>query len=364
MKISINRKTGGEYPVVFAEDAFAKDNTALADTLRAVTGSEAPRIMLIADKNVVQHTEGLGTKIGRYVKTHGIELADSPVVLPGGEKLKCDNMHSAYRVAASAVEARIGTEGCILALGGGAILDIASWAAAQVRGGIKIVRMPTTVASMIEAGFADNAALDCAGIKDALRLPCDPAAVVIDTRFASTVLDGVWRAGYCEAVRIAAVADADLVGRLADMAGDYRERDDGAMVEAVNGAIAARRKCGGTDFGLWSAMRLEAMSGYKLPHGYAIAIGIAVDTAYAQLRGLITEQERAVVMRSLEECGAMDGALHSRYLVAQTESTMRGLDAWRLTTGDEVIPLPNGLGASVAEKVDRETMKQALNMIK
>ena len=364
MKISINRKSGGEYPVVFAEDAFAEDNTALAETLRGVTGSETPRIMLVADMNVVQHTEGLGTKIGRYVKTHGIDLVDSPVVLPGGEKIKCDSLHCAHRVATAAVEARIGAGDCVLALGGGTILDVASWAAAQARGGIKIVRIPTTVASMIEAGFVDNAALDCAGIKDALRVPCTPAAVVIDTRFASTVLDGVWRAGYSEAVRIATVADADLVGRLADMAGDFSGRDDAAMVEAVNGAIAARRKCGGTDFGLWSALRLEAMSGYKLPHGYAVAIGVAVDTAYAQLRGLMTEQERALVMRSLEECGAMDGALHSRYLVAQTESVLRGLDAWRLTTGGESISLPTGLGACVVEKVDRETMKQALNMIK
>ena len=364
MTTSTGEKGGEDFPVVFAEDVFAEGNTALSDTLRKVTGADNPRMMLVADMNVVQHTDGLGTKIGRYVKDNGLVLMDSPVVLPGGEKIKFDNMHCAMRVASAAVEAKIGANDCIVALGGGTILDVAGWAAAQVRGGVKIVRIPTTVAAMIEAGFADTAALDCAGVKDALRVPCRPSAVVVDTRFASTVLDGVWRAGFSEAVRIAAVSDVALMKRLSEVATDFKNRDDYAMVEAVNGAIDARMKCGGSDFGLWSALRLEAMSGYKLPHGYAIAIGVAVDTAYAQLRGLMTEEERAVVMAALDDCGAMDGALHSRHLVAQAEVVMRGLDAWRLSTGDECVPVPKGIGSSILEKIDRDTMKQALNMIK
>jgi 3-dehydroquinate synthase len=349
---------------VFAEDVFGENNTALADTLRAVTGSGNPRIMLVADMNVVQHTEGLGTKIGRYVKANGIELMASPVVLPGGEKVKCDALRCAFRVATAAVEAKIGANDCIVALGGGTILDVAGWAASQVRGGVKLVRIPTTIASMIEAGFAESAALDCAGVKDSLKVRCVPSAVVIDTRFALTVLDGVWRAGFSEAVRLATVADGGFLRRLSEIASGFKSRDDAAMVETVKGAIDARMKCGGSAFGLWSALRLEAMSGYKLPHGYAIAIGVTVDTAYAQLRGLITEEERSVVIRALEDCGAMDGALHSRHLVAQTDAVLRGLDGWRLSYGSEEVPVPNGLGRSIVEKIDRDTMKQALNMIK
>jgi len=349
---------------VFAEDVFGESNTTLADTLRAVTGSGNPRIMLVADMNVVQHTEGLGTKIGRYVKANGIELMASPVVLPGGEKVKCDALRCALRVATAAVEAKIGANDCIVALGGGTILDVAGWAASQVRGGVKLVRIPTTVASMIEAGFAESAALDCAGVKDSLKVRCVPSAVVIDTRFASTVLDGVWRAGFSEAVRIATVSDEGFLRRLSEIASEFKVRNDAAMVETVKGAIDARMKCGGSAFGLWSALRLESMSGYKLPHGYAIAIGVTVDTAYAQLRGLITEEDRSVVVRALEDCGAMDGALHSRHLVAQADAVLRGLDAWNLSYGTEEVPVLNGLGSSIVEKIDRDTMKQALNMIK
>ena len=78
------------YPVEFVEDAFGASDV-LADTLRKVTGSDEPRVLIVADMNVVQRIEGLGSKIGRYVQEHGIRLAGSPVVIAGGEKVKADN---------------------------------------------------------------------------------------------------------------------------------------------------------------------------------------------------------------------------------------------------------------------------------
>jgi 3-dehydroquinate synthase len=353
------------YPVVFAENAFDAANPMLADVLRSAANAERPKVLLVADKNVVQYTDGLGTMIGRYVKTHGIDLAGSPVVLSGGEKLKSDDMQSAMSVVEAAVSAKIGVNDIMLVLGGGSILDVAGWAAAQVRGGLRLVRMPTTVAAMADAAHADYAALDVGGVKDALRVPSVPAAVVVDIGFAETTLDGVWRAGFSEIVRLAAVSDAALLKRLSLLAAQMTNRDRASVDEAVRAAVALRQRKGATTFGLWSALRLESMSGYKLPHGYAVAIGVAIDATYAQLRGHLTEAERDQICGLLDSFGATEGVVHSRHLVGQTESIMRGLDAWRLGSGSEAIELPAGLGKKTIEEIpDRDTMKQALNMLK
>ena len=80
------RKNPLKYPVTFTDDLFNPDNPALADTLRAASGTESPRVMLVSDMNFVQHAEGIGTKIGAYVQSRGIELASAPTVIPGGEK--------------------------------------------------------------------------------------------------------------------------------------------------------------------------------------------------------------------------------------------------------------------------------------
>ena len=348
------------YPVAFAEDAFG-ESPVLAETLKKVTGSETPRILIVADMNVVQRTEGLGSKIGRYVNAHGVSLAGSPVVIAGGEKIKADNLQSALKVVSAILESRMGRTDCVVAIGGGTLLDVAGYAAAQARGGVRLVRLPTTPAAMMDAAFADYAAVDSLNVKDALRVPSVPDAVVIDFLFARTVLDGVWRGGIGEAVRQAAVLDAAFMRKLVKLAAPYRDRDPQALAEVVKGTVAIRGRKGPSGFAEWSAARLEAMSGYKLPHGYAVAIAICLDMAYAVERGLVREKDRETVCGVLRECGALDGLAHSRHLIGQTDGVLCGLDAWRLSAVQEGLPLPAGLGKLLLEKdPDRTVYRKVL----
>ena len=355
------------YPVEIVEDAFGESST-VADVLaKACEGTDDPKVLIVADSNVVQRTEGLGSKIGRYVQEHGIRLAGSPVVFSGGEKLKTDGLQSVLKIVSAILEAKLGVNDCVLAIGGGSLLDVAGYAAAQTRGGVGVVRMPTTFAAMVDGAFASYAAVDSLSVKDALRVPCAPKATVIDPTFARTVLDGVWRGGFGEAVRLAAVCDSALMKRVGKLAAQYRERDYGTMVELLQAAVATRMKKGGTPFALWLAMRLESMSGYKLPHGYAVAIAICLECAYAVKKGYLKEAAKEAICGPLAACGALDGLAHSRYLMGQADSVLMGLDAWKLTTGSFEIALPAGLGKSVVEaEPDRalyqEVMKEFLSV--
>lgn len=359
--LTVEWEEKGGYPVSILEDAFAEDNTALIETLRALTGSLNPRVMLVADSNVVQRIAGLGTRIGKYVQTHGITLAGAPVVIGGGEKAKGDNMVSVYRVIDAAVEAKVGAGDVLLAMGGGAVLDVAGYAAAQVRGGVKLVRLPTTVAAMLDGAFATDAAVNRGAVKDALRVRSRPAAVVIDPTFARTVLDGVWRGGIGEAVRFAAVSDATLMKRLAKNAEALKARDWDVFVETVRDTISSRVKRGSTPFALWCANRLEALSGYKLPHGYAVPIAICIDCAYAVAKGWLKEEDQETVCRVLFDCGALDGLLHSRHLLTQADGILNGLDAWRLATGAEAITVPGGFGTAREDtQPDREVFRKVI----
>lgn len=353
-------EASGSYTARFAEDAFGEGSPAVAETLREVTGSDEPRVMLVADSNVVQRTEGLGTRIGRYVRANGIRLAGSPVVIGGGEKIKADGFHSVHRVMSAALEAKVGATDAMLVIGGGAIFDVAGYAAAQVRGGVKTVRMPTTVAAMVDGAFAECAAVDAPNVKDAYRVPCRPSAVVIDVSFANTVLDGVWRGGIGEAVRYAAVRDAPLMKRIAKDLSRLRERDPGAMAELVRACAESRAKKGQTAFALWSAGRLEAMSGYKHPHGYAVPMGVCIDCAYAREAGLMSADDQDLVCGTLSGCGALEGLVHSRHLLGQTDNILFGLDAWTLSNGSAAIPVPAGIGKEAFVEPDRELMAKVV----
>ena len=346
------------------EDAFDEKNNVLADALKQVSGDE-PRVFLVADANVVNRTEGLGKKIGRYVQAHGIRLAGSPLVISGGEKIKADNFQSVMVAMDAMLESRIGCNDIVLVLGGGSVQDVAGYAAAQIRGGVKIVRMPTTVASMVDSAFSNTAAVDSVNVKDAMRVSSVPSAVVVDTLFAKTVLDGVWRGGISAAVRAGAVLDAPLMKKIVKLAGRFNARDYDAMVEIVDAAVAVRLKKGGSAFSDWSAFRLESMSTYKLPHGYATAIAICIDAAYAVDKGYLKSSDQEVICGVLAECGALDGLQHSRHLLSQPDSILLGLDAWRLSHGNEAIELPCGIGRlKIEESPDREALRRIITEFK
>jgi len=352
------------YPVEFARDAFGDSDALAKMLLGSREGTAAPRVFIVADQNVVQRTEGLGTKIGRYVRTHGIVLAGSPVVVGGGEKSKLDDAQSALKVASEILRAGVGAGDVVLAMGGGAVLDVAGWAAAQAAGGVPVVRMPTTPEAMFDAAFADYAALDTYAVKDALRVRSVPAGVVVDTTFAATVLDGVWRGGAGEVVRLALAHDAAFFKKLMTLAPAYRVRDQSALDEMVAGSHAVRAKKGGTSLALWSAMRLQAMSGWKLPHGYAVAIGVLVEVASATVSGDIQEKVRDAVVAFLEECGTFDGLVHSQYLLQQADGLLRGVDEWRRGSPDGSLEVLSGVGKTKrTSEPDLSVLREALKYL-
>ena len=355
-------KEKGKYGKVnFIDGMFAEGNDTLQGILREVSGSDEPRVLIVADSNVVQKVDGIGRKIGKYFQDFGIRLAGSPVVLSGSEKIKCEGIASATQLISSALDAKIGVNDIILAIGGGTVLDVAGYVAMQIRSGVRLVRVPTTPAAMIDAAFSEMAAINFHSVKNALSVPCEADAIVIDTSFASTVLDGVWRAGAGEAVRYAAVQDSSLMKKIAKNAESLKNRDMEVFSDIVRSVAASRVKKGSTSFALWSANRLESMSGYKLPHGYAVPIAVCIDCAYAVEKGILKESDQELICRALADSGALDGLAHSHHLLSQADNILYGLDAWRLSSGAFSIEIPSGLGKlKIEENPDRETFKKVI----
>ncbi len=347
------------------DDIFGAGHQKFCAALKEIAGTENPRVMLVADFNVVQQNPELGGKIGKCFQAGGIQLCGKPAVLSGGEKIKSDALATVMRAMHAMLDAKIGRDDIVLALGGGALLDVAGYAAKQIRGGVKLVRLPTTVASMIDGAWSDTAAVNTVNVKDALKIPCRPEGVFVDYSFARTVLDGVWRAGFAEAARLAAACDASLMDLLEKHAEDIKNRDYEAMREVVSHCLETRKHGSAKEIGEWSAMRLETMSGYKLPHGYAMTIGLMIDAKYAMIKGYLSEAEEARIAKFLVDCGAADGVAHSGHLLAQPDNVLFGLDAWELSHGKASLNFPaSGAKTVVEEKIDREAMRNAINMVK
>ena len=330
MKMQIKWKKGGVTDVLPTTGIFEEGNTQLADTFRALAGDENGRVFLVADSNVVSRTESLGSKIGRYLQANNITLAGQPSVVATGEKAKLDDFFAFKKVLGAAIEANVGMNDVLVAIGGGSLFDVAGAVAAQVGGGMKYIKIPTTVPAMVDGAYAERALFNFGNFKDAFGVFAPADAVIIDPSFASTVLDGVWRAGFAEILRIGAVADAKLVRNVLSSVDAIKVRSLEVLDELLMTAVKLRVKSGPLNFGLWCAERLESMSGYKLPHGYAVAMGTAISLRYAASRGHISNDDAQSLIDGLLAIGALDSFEHSQHLVAQPQKVVEGIDAWRI----------------------------------
>ncbi|MBR7180267.1 MAG: iron-containing alcohol dehydrogenase [Kiritimatiellae bacterium] len=338
----------GETVVKTLFGLFDGGGAVFAQTIREATGSSSPRIFLVADSNVVQKTASLGVKIGKTLSAAGFKMAAMPVIIAGGERVKDDGFATLKRIMTAVLEAKLTPGDVLLAIGGGTILDVAAYAAAQTRGGVKFAFVPTTIAAAADAALMSAAALDASGVKDALRVKCRPAAVFIDASFYSTLLDGVWRGGMGELVRHAAARNPGLMEKIVACAPDLKARNLDVAGEIVKETVFSRIKNGASGFGLWAAHRLEAMSAFRLPHGYAVPMGMRIDIMYGVKAGILAEDDAGLICGTLEKLGAFEGFSHSHHILGRIDAILRGLDSWRLSGGVVEIPCAPGKTGQIA----------------
>jgi 3-dehydroquinate synthase len=154
------------------------------------------------------------------------------------------------------------------------------------------------------------------GKKNFVGTIAPPFAVINDFRLLATLPGREKRAGYAEAVKVACIRDRSFF--------DDLERDTALLLrfepEAMRRMI---RRCAELhvnhiatsgdpfesgsarplDFGHWSAHKLEQLSDFKLSHGGAVAIGIALDVTYSKRMGYLEPQSAERILRLLEDLG-------------------------------------------------------------
>jgi 3-dehydroquinate synthase len=294
-----------QYPVHFTTGLFTPGNPLLRDVLATGDSDEPAKALCVIDRGVVISHPGLLDAINAFFRAPGVAvtLVAPPIIVPGGEAVKNDPAHvTAIHRAIDAYG--IDRHSYILAIGGGAVLDMVGYAAATAHRGIRLVRVPTTVLSQNDSGVGVKNGVNAFGKKNFLGTFAPPYAVLNDFAFLTTLDDRDWRAGIAEAIKVALLKDPAFFAFLEDQAAALVHRDIAAMqwliyrcaqlhLEhiATSGDPFELGSSRPLDFGHWAAHKLEQLSNYELRHGEAVAVGIALDATYAHLAGLLSQPE-------------------------------------------------------------------------
>jgi len=344
------------FPVIFTRDAFGSGAAALS-RLFAEAGRGPARVLPVIDSHVLEAFPALLEKISGFAAAHAdvVSFVAAPLAVRGGEVCKKEPLE-VERIHALVEKHGLCRHSFILAIGGGAVLDAAGFAAATAHRGIRLIRMPTTVLSQNDAGVGVKNGVNAFGRKNFTGTFAPPFAVVNDFAFLDCLPARELRAGIAEAVKVALIRDRAFFdflftsrSRLAAFEPEAMERMITRCAElhlehiATSGDPFESGSSRPLDFGHWSAHKLEELTSGEIRHGEAVAVGVALDSLYSFHKGLIGELELRRILDTLEGIGFE--LYHPALTWIDVPAALR---EFREHLGGELcIPLLRGIGAQL-----------------
>ncbi len=207
--------------------------------------------------------------------------------VPDGEAAKTlDTVRELY---GAFLKAGLDRQGVVLALGGGVTGDLAGFAAATYLRGVPLVQVPTTLLAMVDSSVGGKVGVDLPQGKNLVGAFKQPALVVADVDALATLPAAELANGLAETVKTGIIGDALLFHQIeqhgpAPLPWIVR-RAIGVKVAVVQADPYERGVRATLNLGHTFGHALERLSGYALPHGAAVAIGLVAAAKLAARLG-------------------------------------------------------------------------------
>ena len=267
--------TGAGYDVIIQPEGLE----ALGEMLQNL-GLQNP--VVVTDENVAGfHADRLMDSL------HRSKYKPNIVTLPGGESSKTlDTITCIWR---DFLHAGLDRKSTVVALGGGVVGDMAGFAAATFMRGIAWVVVPTTLLSMVDASIGGKTGFDLPEGKNIIGSFHSPRLVLSDPEVLTTLPDAELRSGLAEVLKHGIIADPDLF----ELAAHGLETVKNNLLQIVRRAVAVKIKIieddpyekgfrAALNFGHTLGHAVESVSGYRLRHGEAVAIGMVAEARLAE----------------------------------------------------------------------------------
>jgi len=280
----------GRYPVVIGEGL---DYGSLALEVRAPC-----RIVVVSDNNVFNI---YGDEALKSFRDAGYRT--SAYVVEPGESAK--SMDVLARMLRYFADCDLDRWDMVASLGGGVVGDLAGFAAATYKRGIGLVQLPTSILAAVDSSVGGKTAVNLPEGKNLVGAFHSPLAVFCDTRVFKTLPKEVFADGMAEVIKHGMIGDARILLGIGSL----------PLEEIVRMNVVAKARIVGRDeydtagrmllnFGHTVGHAVEALSGYGVSHGRAVAIGMSVITRAAEKAELVdgacmTELGKALAQHGL-----------------------------------------------------------------
>ena len=259
------------------------------------------------------HADALADRAGAVrAALTGAGLRVGLVEVPGGEAAKTAAVLES--VWGRLGELRLGRDGAVVGLGGGATTDLAGFAAATWLRGVPVVQVPTTLLAMVDAAIGGKTGIDTPAGKNLVGAFHAPAAVVCDLDALAGLPAAELRAGLGEVVKCGFIADPVILDRVLADPADLKRWDAPVLAELVARCAAVKAAVVGVDpaeagareilnYGHTCAHAIERVTGYAWRHGEAVAVGCVFAAEVARALGRLDPAVVALHRQALSAAG-------------------------------------------------------------
>lgn len=253
------------------------------------------RVAILTDRTVAERHL---PRLQEALRAEGIEAP--ALILPAGEATK------SWSHLGEAVEwliaQRIERKDLVIALGGGVIGDLAGFAAAILRRGVRFVQIPTSLLAQVDSSVGGKTGINSPQGKNLIGAFHQPALVLADIDVLATLSPRDFRAGYGEVAKYGLLGDESFFDWL-EAAGPTLSRDPAALQHAVHHSVAMKAGIVQRDeteqgerallnLGHTFGHALESATGYsdRLLHGEGVAVGCTLAFELSARMGLCSQE--------------------------------------------------------------------------
>ncbi len=364
-----------DYKLYFTTGLFDTSNALFVNLIRNYQTEGQVKCVFILDKGVIDANSQLSEAIDRYCSFYKSKIDLKEIItITGGEESK-NNQENVTKIWNAINEKSICRHSFVVAIGGGALIDMVGYAATTAHRGVKLIRIPTTVLAQNDAAVGVKNSINAFDKKNFIGTFAIPYAIINDFDFLKTLELRDWISGIAEGLKVALIKDEPFFNFIETNAHNLANRELEAMGPLIHRCAEIHMQHIGQggdpfengssrplDFGHWAAHKLEQMTGYKLRHGEAVAKGIALDVTYAYLIGLIELATLNRILKVFREIG-FDLTLPVEGEKAVNE-LLKGIEEFREHLGGQLtITLISGIGSKHDVHVMyRDKMVEAIAM--
>ena len=251
------------------------------------------RIFIVTDNNIRGHC------LPVFFQKSGLSPATPLVQASAGERYK--TLSTCEIIWQAMFDARLDRKTLVVNLGGGVIGDMGGFCASTFKRGVDFIQIPTTLLAMTDAAIGGKLGIDFQGIKNAVGVFRNPAAVFVDPVFLKTLPSRELHSGFAEVIKHALIGDPGLWGKIRAIPAGQLTTGEMDWLELLRASIAVKVRVVAEDpleKGLRALLNFGHTIGHAiesyfldtsdpLTHGEAVAIGMICEAPMAELSDII-----------------------------------------------------------------------------